>query len=272
MSKASNNGLDATWILVDCGKKRFAINSKFVAGIDELKQDKCIGASTKFNVRRGVYNILGMPITILDSRKIVGEQMLTSIKLEMTNKVQSIKNELIKWLDDAEWALMSKSNIELDYKKLELYSWAIEESGIKEIDVLKNKILTSYKEAFILMEQAIEAKKDFNRGISEALKIHEGIRRLVDRNIIKSINKTTTLYNNSISETCIVLQHKDFKYGLAVDDIHAITERVIVKPSYSEYKPIAGKLTYSNEDYHIFNINYLSNLANRFDASPVTDE
>ena len=276
MSKTSNNNnnnnLDATWILVECGNKKFAINSKFVSGIDELKQDKCIGASTKFNVRRGIYNILGLPIVVLDSRKIVGEPMVNSLKLDMSTKVQNIKNELIKWLDDAEWSLMSKSSIELNYKKLSLYEWLLEETGIKEIDVLKSKMLVSYKEAFILMEHAIETKKDYTKGMAEALKIHEGIRKLIDRSIIKPINRTITLYNNSISETCIVLKHKEFKYGIAVDDISAITERVTVRSSYSEYKPIAGKLIYGDNEYNIFNVTYLSNLANRFDASPIDDD
>lgn len=269
MGRTSNNNLDATWILVDCGKKKFAINSKFISGIDELRQDKCIGASTKFNVRRGLYNILGVEVVVLDSRKIVGEPMINSLKLELSNKIQDIKNELIKWLDDAEWALMSKEEIETDYKKLSIYDWLNEDTDIKEVNVLKSKMKINYKEAFILMEQAIEAKNDCTRGMAEALKMHEGIRKIIDKNIIKPMNKITTLYNSSISETCIILNHKDTKYGLAVDDIHAITERVTVKASYSEYKPIAGKLTYGDEEYHIFNISYLSALAERFDASPI---
>lgn len=269
MGRTSNNNLDTTWILVDCGKKKFAINSKFVSGIDELRQDKCIGASTKFNVRRGLYNIFGVEVVVLDSRKIVGEPMINSLKLELSNKIQDIKNELIQWLDDAEWALMSKSNIDTDYKKLTIYDWLNESTSVKEIDVLKSKISISYKEAFILMEQAIEAKKDCSRGMSEALKIHEGIRKLVDKNIIKLMNKVVTIYNDSISETCIILNHKNTKYGLAVDDISAITERVTVRSYYSEYKPIAGQLIYGDEEYHIFNVSYLSSLASRFDASPI---
>lgn len=272
MSRASTDNLDTTWILVDCGKKRFAINSKYISGIDDLKQDKCIGASTKFNVRRGLYNILGMSIMVLDSRKIVDEPMITSLKMEMSNKIHSMKYELLKWVDDAEWSIMSKSSVETDYKKFEIYNWLLDESGIKDVDNIKKKLLIAYKEMFIIFENALEVKKDYNKGIAEALKIHDELKKHIDKNIIKQLNKIITIYNGSISESCIVLKHKDFKYGLAVDDIYAITERVSIKSYYSEYKPIAGKLIYGDKEYYIFNVNYLSNLAARFDAIPVEDE
>lgn len=262
----SNNNLSDTWVLVQCGNEKFALNYKYINNMEDFSQAQCLKATTITGIKRGIYNILDMDIIVLDGRKIVGEKSIETIKLNHSAEMDELKTELLQWTEDLEWAIISNKPVETDYTKFKLYSWIKAGSDNKEISMIQKRMEIPYRELFIMADDALENRHNIDRGTRYSINISEAIKDNLDKFILKNLSRATLAFNKSINESCIIIKHHNKNYGLVVDTIIAVTDKVSITPKYSEYKVIAGDCKYKSENYNIFNVKYLTDLADRFGA------
>ena len=260
----SNIGdLSKTWVLVQCGTKKFAMNYKYINSMEDFAQAKCLKTTVITGIKRGLYNIAESDMVVLDGRKLVGEKSIETIKLEYSAFIDEMKTEILNWVDSLDWAIISPSKVELDLTKFKLYKWLTNEADVKDIEIIKKRMIVPFREIFILAEDAIENKNNLEKGANYSVNISEDIKDNIDRFILKPLGRVVSMYNKDMDETCIVVNHKGMNYGLTVDNIIAVTELTDITPKYSEYKVIAGDCKYKSEVYSIFNVKYLSSLANK---------
>ena len=98
-------GLSPTWVIIRIGKREYAINSKYVKAVTELKHETFIAESTGTFVR-GIYNIFNTEIPVLDGYKITKETSLAESKLDFSKSMTDIKMLYMSWLDTVEWMAM----------------------------------------------------------------------------------------------------------------------------------------------------------------------
>lgn len=261
-----NSNLSDTWVLVSCGEKRFALNYKYINSMEDFAQAFCLKATTITGIKRGVYSLLDLDIVVLDGRKLVGEKSIDTIKLNHSAYIDELKTELLQWLDDLDWAILSNKKVELDFKKFKLHNWIMEETDNQDIKMIKKRMEIPYRELFILAEDAVENRHNLSKGAQYSVNLSEEIKNNLDKYIIKPLGRACLAYNKNISENCLIITHNGVNYGLTVDNILAVTENVEITPKYSEYKVIAGTCKCKSEEYHIFNVKYLTELAKRFGA------
>lgn len=254
-----------TWVLVKCGEKKFAVNSKFLNSMEDFKQAQCLKAVTMAGIKRGVYNIIDMDIIILDGRRLLGEESITSKKMEFSNTIHKMKCELLNWVDDVEWGILAGRKVNLEYTEQSFYKWLNVETDIKEINKIKKRILVSYRELYIMAENVLNERSILDSDIKKSISILEDIKYNIEKNIFKQLSRIIVAYNKSFSEVCIIMRHKGRTYGITVDSVIAVTEQVNAIPRYSEYKVIAGECDYKNEVYNIFNMTYITDLAKKLE-------
>ena len=114
--------LNKTWVLVQCGNKKFTLNYNFISSMEDFKQAECLSTPTSDSVKRGVYSVLGMNLMVLDGRRLLGEPSITSLKLKFSEDIHELKSELLKWLECIEWYILANKEVELDYTKLSFYT------------------------------------------------------------------------------------------------------------------------------------------------------
>lgn len=256
--------LSKTWVLVQCGNKKFAMNYKYINNMEDFSQATCLKATAITGIKRGTYNLLENNIIVLDGRKLVGEKSVEAIKLEYSAYIDEMRTELLNWVDNLDWAILTNISLELDPTKFKLYNWLDNNSDSKDIELIKKRMLVPYREIFIMAEDAIQNKNSIEKGANYSINISEDIKDNIDRFILKPLSRAVSLYNKDIAETCIVIKHDGLVYGLTVDNIIAVTELTDIIPKYSEYKVIAGECKYKSDIYKIFNVKYLSSLAKKF--------
>jgi len=261
------SNLSKTWVLVQCGTKRFTLNYNFISSLEDFKQAECLYTTTADETKRGVYNILGMDLLVLDGRKLLGEPSISSLKLKFSEDIHKLKISLLEWIDSLEWFILQGKEVELDYMKLDFYSWVISRNGNTDMDRYKDRILATYKEIFMLASNIVNESNIKDKDINELLCDIKDIKETIEKEIFKQMNRVITAYNKSFEETCLIIKHKGRRYGLTIDKILAITEHVNVKPLYSEYKIVAGKCIYQDECYDVFNIKYITELAKKLESN-----
>lgn len=262
----SKNNLSNTWVLVKCGNKKFALNYNYINSMEDFGQASCVKTTSITGIKRGIYKIMGSDIMVLDGRKLVGEKSIETIKLENSAFINSLKTELLQWVDNLDWAILTGKDVETDYTKFKIYSWIKEETDDKSVDMIKKRMEIPFRELFILAEDALENRNNLEKGSGYSIGISEDIKSNIEKMIIKPLNRVIQTYNKNIDESCIVINHNNIRYGVTVDSIEAVTENVTIVPKYSEYKVIAGDCYYKSEKYNIFNVKYLSELTKRFNT------
>lgn len=261
-----NKQLEKTWILVNCGDKKFAVNSTFICNTENFKNAEALRVPATAGIKRGVYKVSDLDIIVLDGRKLLGEKSITTKRMKFIEDIHKYKNELLKWSDDLEWAILdSKSDVELDSTKLEFNTWLDTKTSSKDINDIKEKIKMHYNELFIIANNIMESKQKENYDVKDSLKKLDKIRQNIEKLIAKQLGKIISIHNNSFEETCLVFKHNNRIYGVTVDNIVAVTENVDVKALYSEYKIIAGKCMYKDEQYNVFNVNYITDVAKKLE-------
>ena len=261
--------LASTWILMRCGSKKFAINTKFILGTDNFEQASCLKAKTLTGINRGTFSVLGIDMIVLDGHRIIAEESVINQKLKKIDEINKLKEELNTWVDEIEWGVLIDKKVNTDCKTLDIWKWLDSSSELDTLETrkLKDKVKISLQEIELLAKDAIKNKKNAEKGTKYSINLVEEIRYSIDKNINKQLNRLVTIYNKEVKEVCLIITYDNRKYGLVVDKIDYIKEQteLIIAPKFSEYKVIAGTCKYDDVTYDIINIKYITSLAKKYE-------
>ena len=155
--------------------------------------------------------MLDLDIIVLDGRKLVGEKSIETIKLENSANIDVLKTEMLHWIDDLDWAILSGKSIEMDYTKFKLYKWIKDDSEFdtNDIKMIKKRMEIPYRELFIMAEDAIENRHNHDKGAGYSINLSETIKTNLDKLILKNLGRATTTFNKNLNESCIIVKHKN---------------------------------------------------------------
>lgn len=255
-----------TWLVVGAGGKEYCINSQYVKGIAELDGEDYKANTKKLDINsliKGEYTIYGNILKVLDLRRVLGSNSIDYDKLIATEEMHKIIYAHMAWVDELELAILTaeETSINLDIKQskeLELLSKLdiVQEDKIKDIVKSINKAL---KIIYSTANNLLDIRKSRELTTEDLTKLTE-LKRQSKMYIVKNLEKILKIRNESIKETCLMVEVKNIAFAISVDYVDTITngdDNIIRK---TKEKLSAGTIKVKSKDYEIIDLTRLMNL------------
>ena len=255
-----------TWLVVGAGGKEYCINSQYVKGIAELDGKDYKANTKKLDVNsliKGEYTIYGNILKVLDLRRVLGSNSIDYEKLLATEEMHKIIYAHMAWVDELELAILTteETSINLDIKQskeLELLS----KLDIGQEGKMKGMVKSINKALKIIYNTAnnlLDSRKNRELTTEDLSKLTE-LKRQSKMYIVKNLEKILKIRNESIKETCLMVEVKNIAFAISVDYVDTITngdDNIIRK---TKEKLSAGTIKVKSKDYEIIDLTKLMNL------------
>lgn len=227
------------WIIFSLEKSVFAIQAHYV--LEMFPLDNVQEVPQKPVYYRGVKNVRGDIIPVIDLRAIFNMPSLAVENRELINTLKAREEDHIRWLNELEQSVKEERDFKLtlDPHKCAFGKWYDSFKSdnyrvarlLERFDVPHKKI---HELGHIVMQMASEGKK------AEALsRIDESRKMILDR-LIDLFHELYLLIENKSVEMGMVLQVDDKKVILAINEIVSV-ERV-ADDMISEIEPKSNSL------------------------------
>ena len=254
-----------TWIIIKIGKREYAVNSKYVTAVTELRNETLIIESTK-NFVRGVYNIFNLETPVIDGYKLTKEQPKNDIKLLFSKELTELKIIITELLDSSELALVSDSQEEIDEINrqikniIEKITPEYKSFGDKYLDKLSNKLISNTMILLNRVSFVIQSKLDRRETFESSSNKLTSIRKECDRQIFDIIDNIIDCYNSRISEMCIIFKVTDLVFGISIDSVELVKETETKNDRNKRTILSMGTITIDEEVYNVLDLSKLKNI------------
>lgn len=253
--------LSPTWVVITIGNRKYAINSIYIQSIVKLSTAMFKVPYYSNGFIKGVYDIHGATITILDGRKIINERTIDECKIQCANKINSIRCKHESWIDAVESELITGKELskEADDSDLKEFLISSEYNYDDHINVIISKMKQPYEIVHALAIKALSSKRE-GRSIDEINSLMREIRRQSNNYIIKNLEKILEVQTSKFNELCIIIKLHELVFGVSIDKIEMITEQVENLSNYAKTMLSAGNVDIKGINYNILNLTKLAKV------------
>ena len=257
-------GLSPTWIIIRIGKKEYAINSKYVKAITELKHETFIAESAGTFVR-GIYNIFNTEIPVLDGYKIARETSLAEYKLNFSKRMTDAKIVYMSWLDTVEWMAMyvdpdGKWSLLEMQNNIENWTESTSFPHDDYLNKLYKKLIDNINITITMANKLVDGRLSKRIQVSEAIKEIEEIRRHAKRYILDAFDNLIDYYTSKISEMCVIVEAGKRNFGVCIDSVELISETPKLATGNKRTKLSAGTIEIKSKVYNVIDLTKLSKV------------
>ena len=252
-----------TWVIINIGKKSYALNSSYVDAITDLKNENYV-AKNENNFVKGIYSIFSVNMPIIDGYKMSSQNSTDESKLEFSKTYNSCKVDYMLWMDSLELIIMrvdEPNNESFNNTNKILGNWIV--NGKEYSDAYLNKLLGRVKDAMEINlsrgNRLVETLKAGELTVTQASKEMDEIRKYSDRHILGYLDDAVDYYCSKVSEMCIVVKVKNKVFGISIDSIKMITEATEIS-NKRKTTISAGIVTIEGTEYTILDLTKLSRI------------
>ena len=255
--------LSNTWVIISIGKRKYAINSEYIKGIVDYSKCKYVAESLG-SFSKGIYNILGMDLVVLDGHRIAREESSQENRLIFLKDMTSIKINFNKVLDSVELAVIYCEAEFIDSSAKEALK-DIQFPNIDPSNTSLNKMIGRLQQN-ITVYVALAAKLVKNRvdgaeDLCEATKDIDKLRSDAKKNVDDLIDSIVEAYNKSVTEMCLIVSTNSDDFALTFDKVEKTTE-ITGKVNINDKRTLlsAGTLTIGGTNYNVLNLTKIASI------------
>lgn len=257
-------GLSPTWVIIRIGKREYAINSKYVKAVTELKHETFIAESTGTFVR-GIYNIFNTEIPVLDGYKITKETSLAESKLDFSKRMTDIKMLYMSWLDTVEWMAMY-ADPDGKWSMMEMQNnienWAENTSFPHDeyLNKLCKRLVEHINITTGMADKLIDSRLSKSIQVSDAINEINEIRKHAKRHVLDAFDNIIDCYTSKMSEMCIIVEANKRNFGMCIDSVELISETPKSATNNKRTVLSAGTIEVRNKVYNVIDLTKLSKV------------
>lgn len=252
--------LSLPWIVFSISNTEFCISTNYVKSISKLESDTTeIGQG----LVRGIYNVSGVGIPVIDGRKLAGIKTIAEERLIFSESVHKIKYEHLAWMNELEWCISTGDAFTKPLDCCECILTKYIEETLKNPDInlkLKRILKDTSKQHGIIHNMAAKALMNCSENLTQSLLIFQEIKRESDKYLIKNLDKLVEINNAITSEECLVIRCKDKTFGLAVDNVKFVADYDGEIDKICENRLCAGRVRIKGTKYNSINVTKLYHL------------
>lgn len=218
--------IELPWIVFKVNKNTYAVNSEDVISIIKMT-DEIIDIPDIQEYIRGVMNLRGSIIPLIDLKVLFKEDSLEKIVDDYSNMIVARKQDHINWVNELDRCMKNGEEFKLatDPHKCAFGKWFY--SYKPENNTIGFHIKKIEEPHRLLHEAAAEynnCNKDHaNCNRRECLKdVLERVKEEYMPQIVSILDDSISVLKNNFKEMIIVLEHNDFKAGIIVDSVSSI--------------------------------------------------
>ena len=218
--------IELPWIIFKVSKNTYAVNSGDVLSIIKMT-DEVINIPDIQEYIRGVMNLRGSIIPLIDLKILFKENSLDKIIDDYSNMISARKQDHVNWVNELDRCIENEEEFKLatDPHKCAFGKWYYSyEPENNTIGFHIKKI----EEPHRLLHEAAAAYNNCNKDHAncqreECLKdILERVKEEYMPEIVSILDESISVLKNNLKEMIIVLEHNDFKAGIIVDSVLSI--------------------------------------------------
>ena len=254
--------LSPTWVVINIGNRKYAINTVYVQSIVKLESSDFKDISRVNRFIKGVYDIHGMIVNILDGRRLINEKTMEEFKVEHAGFINNIRCKHEAWLDSVEWELLTGEHSEgTSDDALGEFIESFERNNPEDIQMIRlvQKMKQPYSIIHKLADKTLKERAN-GGGIIEATSIMHELRRQSESYILKNLDKLLELQTSKLSELCVIVKIRECIFGISIDSIDMITEQANNLSGYEKTRLSAGNVDIKGINYNILNLTKLSKV------------
>ena len=218
----TNIAEDLPWLIFTLDDKAYAVNSKFVNGI-EMKPKVVTPIPEAPEAYCGVVQRRGEVYPLLDMRKVFHFSTLDQEAADFREMMEQRKADHVKWVETLEHCAETGETFTLatDSHKCTLGMWYDEfTKNHPSAAVLLKKIEEPHRK---LHDAAHDVLSAADKGDKEAVeKLLKRVRNDYMPKVISAIDDAENAYKSTFKETVVVLTEDDQMLGLLVDKVLAV--------------------------------------------------
>ena len=252
-----DNGLDNAiemtelpWIIFKVSKNTYAVNSESVLSIIKMTDD-IIEIPDIQEYIRGVMNLRGSIIPLIDLKILFKEDSIEKILDNYSNMIMARKQDHINWVNELNRCIEHEEEFKLatDPHKCQFGKWYY---SYKPENNTIGFHIKKVEEPHRLLHEAAAAYNNCNKDHAncqreECLKdLFERVKNEYMPEIISILDDSISVLKNNLKEMIIVLEHNNFKAGIIVDSVLSIEsistafEQGNINKEYYNTKLISG--------------------------------
>lgn len=255
------------WVVMKIGAEYYCANTHYVSGIVDSPQQMIETSQNQFI--KGVYTVLGVPMPVIDVRKLVDFEPIDTLKVQLSKEISSIRFKYEAWVNELTWCLATGDSFTkgLDANSNDLITYMKDHANDKTIPLkthqLFDKMVEPNKIIYSLAKKIVDKINLGNLSSDnkeECEKLLKEIRRQTEKYILRVLDSIIELVVSSVEETIIVIKCNGKVFGLSVDRVETIAENTNEISRDAQTRLSSGVVTIKDKKYNILDLTKLSRL------------
>ncbi len=243
--------IELPWIIFKVSKNTYAVNSEDVLSITKM-EDEIIDVPDIQEYIRGLINLRGSIIPLIDLKKLFKEDSLDKIVADYSEMIGARKQDHINWVNELDRCIENGEQFKLatDPHKCAFGKWFY---SYKPENNTIGFHIKKIEEPHRLLHEAAEEYNNCNKDHAncqreECLKdVLQRVKEEYMPEVVRILDDSISVLKNNLKEMIIVLEHDHFKAGIIVDSVLSI-------------ETISGSFEQGNMNKEYYNTKFISGV------------
>lgn len=226
MSEVENNKVETPWLTFRIKDKLFAVNTKYVENIVN-KVDKLSKIPYTSENVRGVFNLMGKVIPVVDMRILFGLPTIDNEVKTFFNEIDKRKDEHNAWVERLLECLNQgiQPDVLVDHKYCKFGQWFYSfETDNQNLQFVLKKIEEPHAKLHSLAKLKIEDLKNNVEELENTKKLAVQYREKV----LNLLDEMKEPYKEAYKELWVVVGNEENKIGITVDEVISAGDITII--------------------------------------------
>lgn len=226
LDKEQNDNNTLPWIIFQVKKNKYAVNSAYVLSIISMT-DELITIPDVQSYIRGVMNLRGSIIPLIDLKILFGESSFEKLVQDYANTISSKKDEIDAWVKELESYMDEDKpfSTDVDPKKCAFGKWLKSYVAINNsVDIQLKKLEEPYENLHQLAVEYSNCSRNHDDCTKKKCikKKFKELKEVYLQDMYTIMDESVNTLKNSLKEMIIVLEYNNFKAGIIVDSVLSI--------------------------------------------------